>query len=70
MYEIVDRERSGGNRFGRYIVRFYTDCVGVKRLYLVSSFTSYIPGRFVMRRSGDICDVWTRLWKGYYPYFL
>jgi len=69
MYEIVDRERSGGNRFGRYIVRFYTNCVGVKRLYLVSSFTSYIPGRFVMRRSGDICDVWTRLWEGYYPYF-
>ncbi len=69
MYEIMGRERSGEKRFGRYIVRFFTKCVGVGRLYLVSSFTSFFPGRVLMRRSNDVCDAWIRVWEGRYPYF-
>ncbi|MGC9009827.1 MAG: glycoside hydrolase family 13 protein [Sulfolobales archaeon] len=68
MYQIIRREEFGKNRYGRYIVRFATKCVGEGNLYLVSTFTSFFPGREIMKRLNDTCETYVKLWEGVYPY--
>ena len=69
MYKIIGQEILHGKRYGKYIVEFSCQWPSeAEHLYLVSSFTSYFPGRFVLSRHDDRGKVVVKLWEGVYPY--
>ncbi len=69
MYRVLGRERLGRRRLGRYCVHFSIPWPrGVRRLYLVSSFTSMFPGRVELERRSDRGFAEVLLWEGGYPY--
>ncbi|MEZ0346323.1 MAG: alpha-amylase family glycosyl hydrolase [Infirmifilum sp.] len=69
MYKIIGRERLAEKRLGKYLVEFtHPWPPGIDHLYLVSSFTSFFPGRVELTREGDRGRVIVSLWEGTYPY--
>ncbi|NAZ24200.1 MAG: hypothetical protein GU357_00355 [Thermofilum sp.] len=69
MYKVIGREKLGDKRLGRYIVEF--SCRWPQEasfLYLVSTFTSYFPGRIEMKREESRGKAIVKLWEGVYPY--
>uniref|UniRef100_A0A7J3X766 Glycoside hydrolase family 13 protein n=1 Tax=Thermofilum pendens TaxID=2269 RepID=A0A7J3X766_THEPE len=69
MYEVKGRERVRGERLGRYVVEFSCRWPSeVGHLYLVSSFTSFFPGRVELTREGQRGRAVVKLWEGVYPY--
>ncbi len=70
MYWISGRERIGRGRYSRYIVTFTTTWPrGARSIYLVSTFTSFYPGRFELTRLGSKGVLTLYLWDGLYPYW-
>ena len=69
MYKILSRKRVRGKRYSKYVVSFETSWPkDAKKLYLVSIFTSYFPGRYEMKKRGDKAIVTVQLKEGIYPY--
>ncbi len=69
MYCVLERVKLGRNRFGKYLVEFsYPIKQGIKRVYLVSTFTSMYPGRIVMGIHGGRARARVYLWDDVYPY--
>jgi glycosidase len=69
VYKILRRIKLHGKRYGKYVVRFETNWHrDAKRMYLVSIFTSYFPGRFEMKKREDKAILTVQLKEGIYPY--
>jgi glycosidase len=69
MYVVKGREKIRGRRLGKFIVEFSCGWPrGTSYLYLVSSFTSFFPGRVELIREGGRGRAVVKLWEGVYPY--
>ena len=70
MYIVKGREKLGERRFGKYIVVFKTNCSrSPTRLYLISQFTLFFPGRIILQKTDEnTCETTVSLYEGVYEY--